>query len=32
MSSTNQGEEEKGFLARWWQRKQEAKQPEPQAG
>jgi hypothetical protein len=29
MSGPDQGDEEKGFLARWSQRKQEAKQPEP---
>ena len=29
MSGPDQGEEDKGFLARWSQRKQEAKQPEP---
>jgi hypothetical protein len=29
MSGPNQGDEDKGFLARWSQRKQEAKQPEP---
>jgi len=30
MSGPDQGDEDKGFLARWSQRKQEAKQPEPQ--
>ena len=29
MSGPDQGDEDKGFLARWSQRKQEAKQPEP---
>ena len=29
MSDPDQGDEDKGFLARWSQRKQEAKQPEP---
>ena len=32
MSGPDQGDEDKGFLARWSQRKQEAKQPEPEAG
>ena len=31
MSGPDQGDEDKGFLARWSQRKQEAKQPEPTA-
>ncbi|MFH1345204.1 MAG: DUF3306 domain-containing protein [Pseudomonadota bacterium] len=30
MSGPDQGDEDKGFLARWSQRKQEAKQPEPE--
>ncbi len=30
MSDPDQNDEDKGFLARWSQRKQEAKQPEPQ--
>jgi hypothetical protein len=29
MTGTDHGDEDKGFLARWSQRKQEAKQPEP---
>ena len=29
MSGPDQGDEDKGFLTRWSQRKQEAKQPEP---
>ena len=29
MSGPDQGDDDKGFLARWSQRKQEAKQPEP---
>ena len=32
MSGPDQGDDDKGFLARWSQRKQEAKQPEPDAG
>lgn len=31
MSAPDQGDDDKGFLARWSQRKQEAKQPEPEA-
>jgi len=31
MSGKDQGDEDKGFLARWSQRKREAKQPEPEA-
>jgi hypothetical protein len=31
MSGPDEGDEDKGFLARWSQRKQEAKQPEPAA-
>jgi hypothetical protein len=31
MSGNDQGDEDKGFLARWSQRKREAKQPEPEA-